>query len=117
MGRDVARRLRKRPTEAEQRLWSRLRRQQLDGFRFRRQAPIGRYVVDFVCFSTSLVIEVHGGEHAFQRGRDERRTRWLESQGFHVLRLWNNEVLGNTEGVLEVILAVLRERETEKSDS
>ncbi|MCH8113040.1 MAG: endonuclease domain-containing protein [Proteobacteria bacterium] len=104
----TARRLRKTPTDAEQRLWSVLRRRQIEGARFRRQAPIGPYVVDFACLAEKLVVEVDGGQHARQQDRDAARTAWLESQGFHVLRFWNNEVLGNIEGVTERIAGALR---------
>ncbi len=104
-----ARRLRKNPTEAERRLWARLRRYQLDGgCQFRRQAPIGRYVVDFACFERGLVVEVDGGQHAWREAADADRTAWLEGEGFRVLRFWNNEVLGNTDGVVAAILDALR---------
>ena len=103
----AARRLRANPTEAERRLWALLRRRQLEGLRFRRQAPIGPYIVDFVCYSEKLVIEVDGGQHAVQVDRDTARTRWLESQGFRVLRFWNNDVLGNSEAVFESIRQAL----------
>jgi very-short-patch-repair endonuclease len=105
MASPTARRLRASLTEAETRLWSRLRRKQLDGFRFRRQQPIGRYVVDFFCPEAKLIIEVDGGQHA-----DESPTRetWLSGRGYRVLRFWNNDVLANTDGVLEEILRVLR---------
>ena len=105
-----ARRLRRESTEAEKRLWNKLRARQLLGAKFRRQAPIGPYIVDFVCFERKLVIEIDGGQHAEhdQRAYDEERTKWLKSQGFRVLRFWNNEVLGNLEGVLTRIAEVLR---------
>ena len=104
---ETARRLRKNPTEAEKRLWYHLRRKQLDGFRFRRQRPIGRYIVDFTCLEASLIIEVDGGQHAFRSEQDYERTRFLEAQGFRVMRFWNNDVLENTDGVLETIRAIL----------
>ena len=104
MASKTARHLRKNPTEAEQKLWSCLRRQQLLGYRFRRQRPIGPYIVDFVCLEVSLIIEVDGGQHAEQGAKDEARTRFLEKEGFRVIRFWNNDVLANTEGVLEAIL-------------
>jgi len=104
-----ARRLRTYPTEAEKRLWTVLRRQQVEGYRFRRQAPIGRYIVDFVCLRRRLVVEVDGGQHATRGQADAARTAWLESQGFRVLRFWNNDVLGNTNGVVEAIRQALRE--------
>jgi very-short-patch-repair endonuclease len=84
------------------RLWSKLRRKQIDGHRFRRQVPIGPYIADFVCLERRLVIEVDGGQHS-ESIADDARMAWLEGQGFCVLRFWNNDVLGNTEGVLTVI--------------
>jgi len=97
-----ARRLRQNPTDAEIRLWFRLRRKQMDGHRFRRQVPIEPYIADFVCLERCLIIEVDDGQHS-DNAADDRRTAWLERQGFRVLRFWNNDVLGNTEGVLMVI--------------
>jgi very-short-patch-repair endonuclease len=105
MASPTARRLRTTPTDAELRLWSRLRRKRLDGHRFRRQHPIGRYVVDFFCAEAKLIIEVDGGQHADE---SNARANWLEGRGYRMLRFWNNEVLGNTEGVLAEILRVLR---------
>jgi very-short-patch-repair endonuclease len=107
---NLARRLRKNPTDAAMRLWWRLRQKQLGGFRFRRQIPLGPYVADFVCLSEKLVIEVDGGQHAEQVEHDAARTAWLAANGFRVLRFWNNEVLGNMEGVLQTILDVLERR-------
>ncbi|WP_299400092.1 endonuclease domain-containing protein [Pelagibius sp.] len=101
----TARQLRSDTTEAEQKLWSVLRRRQLDGLRFRRQVPLGRYIVDFACYSERLIVEVDGGQHADHRPADDRRTAWLESQGFRVVRFWNNDVLSNIEGVTESIRA------------
>ncbi len=103
-----ARTLRLTPTDAEIRLWSRLRRKQLDGFRFRRQQPIGPYVVDFFCPTAKLVIEVDGGQHAVRVDQDEGRSRWLGDRGFRVLRFWNNDVLANTDGVIWAIREALR---------
>jgi len=102
-----ARALRKSTTEAETVLWSRLRQRRIGGFRFRRQAPIGRFIADFACFEARLVIEVDGGQHTERAEQDAARTRWLESQGFRVLRFWNNQVLREIEGVEEVILREL----------
>jgi very-short-patch-repair endonuclease len=98
-----AKRLRANMTDAERLLWSKLRRHQMHGHMFRTQASIGPYIVDFACLSIRLVIEVDGGQHNIDQARDERRTRWLESQGYRVLRFWNNDVLRNIDGVLEVI--------------
>jgi very-short-patch-repair endonuclease len=103
-----ARDLRKSSTDAERRLWSRLRQKQLDGFRFRRQQPIGPYIVDFFCPEASLIIEVDGGQHTSTETEDEARTRWLAARGYRVMRLWNNDVLGNTDGVLLTIRDSLR---------
>lgn len=108
---DRARQLRKNLTDAERRLWARLRRRQLDGCQFRRQAPIGPSIVDFVCFARRLVVEVDGGQHAIHQEGDAKRTAWLESQGFEVLRFWNNDVLANTDAVLGALLNALRGRE------
>jgi very-short-patch-repair endonuclease len=110
MASSVARALRKNPTEAERRLWSRLRGRQLEGWRFRRQAPLGPYVVDFACLAARLVIEVDGGQHSWRAERDAARSSWLETNGFQVLRFWNNEVLASTDGVLETIRRALRDR-------
>jgi len=92
-------------TDAERKLWSRLRAHQL-GAHFRRQAPLGPYVLDFVCFTARVVVEVDGGQHADSE-KDHVRDAWLQAQGFRVLRFWNNEVLENIDGVLEAIMAEL----------
>jgi very-short-patch-repair endonuclease len=96
-------------TDAEQRLWIHLRGERIPGFRFRRQVPRGPYVVDFACLKAHLVIEVDGSQHAQAVKHDQRRTAWLESQGFRVLRFWDNDVLLQTEEVLESIYAALKE--------
>jgi very-short-patch-repair endonuclease len=100
-----ARELRRDATDAERRLWSALRDRRLRGYRFRRQHPIGDFIVDFACTRHHLMVEADGGQHADSEA-DRRRTAWLEAEGWQVLRFWNNDVLGNTEGV---ILAILRE--------
>jgi very-short-patch-repair endonuclease len=94
------------PTHAEIRLWSRLRRKQLRGFRFRRQHPIGRYVVDFFCPEAKLIVEVDGGQPS-QSARDAVRTQWLQERDYRVLRFWDNDVLANTDGVVASILETL----------
>ena len=94
-------------TDAEQRLWMRLRANQLYGHRFRRQVPVGPYVVDFACLKARLVIELDGSQHAKALERDQRRTAWLASQEFRLLRFWDNDVLLQTDGVLEAIRAAL----------
>ena len=88
-------------------LWSALKNRKLGRFKFRRQAPIGKYVVDFVCHEKSLVVEADGGQHMEKSDADAQRTRWLQLQGFRVIRFWNNQVLKETDAVLEEILRVL----------
>lgn len=105
--RSIARRLRGNQTDAERKLWFHLRFRQLGGYKFRRQQIIGRYIVDFVCCEKRLVVEVDGGQHALQEERDAHRTAWLGSQGFRVVRFWNNDVLCHVEAVCEEILRVL----------
>ncbi|HUD52081.1 endonuclease domain-containing protein [Parvibaculum sp.] len=110
MANERARRLRRDQTDAEQRLWSRLRRNAL-GENFRRQHPIGHYIVDFVCLGHRLIVEADGGQHSQDRAlHDIARTKWLESRGYKVLRFWNNDILANTDGVIELIVAALKER-------
>lgn len=101
--------LRQNQTDAERILWNHLRAYRLDGFKFRRQQPIGPFIVDFVCFERKLIIEVDGGHHSLpnEAEYDNTRTEWLESQGFHVLRFWNNQVLKEIEPVQQAILNAL----------
>ena len=101
--RAIAKRLRKRQTDAENLLWNRLRAKQINGLRFRRQEPVGQYIDDFLNYEVRMVIEVDGGQHAEQKKVDKERDDWLASQGFKVLRFWDNDVLTNVEGVLEKI--------------
>ena len=103
--RDTARRLRANTTGAEDILWRHLRRSPVLGTHFRRQVPIGRYVADFACMAARLVVEVDGSQHVEGpvAETDKERTRWLESQGYRVLRVWNNDITQNIEGVLEAI--------------
>jgi very-short-patch-repair endonuclease len=101
---DRARKLRKNSTDAERLLWKYLKAKQIFGLKFRRQEQIGFYIVDFVCYEASLIVEADGGQHSVNRENDEERTNWLNTQGFKVLRLWNNEILTNIDGVLENIL-------------
>ncbi len=109
----LARQLRHRQTDAEKALWAILRGKQMSGFKFRRQEPIGPYVVDFVSFEKRLIIEIDGGQHAETeaRARDEERSMWLKRQGYEVLRFWNNDVLGNREAVAERIRLALECRD------
>ena len=103
MKREFARQLRRNSSKAENLLWYYLRNKQQKGVKFRRQHIIGPYIVDFASLSRKLNVEIDGGQHAERTSYDQQRTRWLESQGFKVLRFWNNEVLGNTEGIMERI--------------
>jgi very-short-patch-repair endonuclease len=95
--------LRNNPTEAEKILWRHLKSKQLNGLKFRRQRPIDNFIVDFVCLEKRLIIELDGGQHN-ENIHDRHRTEILESNGFLVLRFWNNEIFENIEGVLEAII-------------
>ena len=122
-----ARELRTNQTEAEKRLWTHLRAHRFDSYGFRRQYPIDeKYIADFVCLEKKLIIELDGGQHAEQKEYDQIRTEFLEENGFHVLRFWNNEVMENLEGVLTLIseylkntpsLTLPRKREREQENS
>ena len=96
--------LRKNMTDAEQLLWKHLRLRQILRYKFRRQAPIGKYIVDFVCFEKKIIIELDGGQHNFEKQKDLSRDAWLRSQGFRILRFWNNDVMQNCGGVLQEVL-------------
>jgi very-short-patch-repair endonuclease len=100
-----SRMLRKKQTDAEQFLWSRLRDRRLVDFKFRRQFVIGRYIVDFYCLRANLIIELDGGQHNFDENifKDETRDAWLRNRGNTILRFWNSEIFSNTEAVLETI--------------
>jgi len=102
-----ARRLRRDSTNAELRLCNRLRSRALDGCKFVRQEPVGPYVVDFLCRERRLVIEADGGQHA-DNDQDRLRDRWLTAHNYRVLRFWNNDIIGNIEGVLETIALALQ---------
>ena len=107
---DRARRLRRDSTAAERALWALLRAWQLDGHKIRRQAPIGPYIVDFLCHERRLIVEVDGGQHADEIAYDTRRTAWLNAKGYEVVRLWNNDVLEDPEAAAEHILTKLKAR-------
>ena len=109
MNNSKARELRKNPTESEQALWKHLRMRQLDGYKFRRQQPIGQYIVDFVSFEGRVVVELDGGQHSQQMDYDSKRTAWLEDQGYRVLRFWNNQVLQEIEAVKAIVSNVLED--------
>jgi very-short-patch-repair endonuclease len=103
--------LRNNATHAEQHLWQRLRRRQLNGFKFRRQRPIGRYVCDFVCLEASLVVELDGSQHIADAPYDANRDAFLRAAGFRVLRFWNGHVLSETKSVIETIYEALHRSE------
>ncbi len=96
-------------TPEENLLWYQLRSRRFAAYEFRRQHPVGLYIVDFACCAARLVIELDGGQHEMQRGYDARRTKYLNKQGWRVRRFWNNELRENLEGVLTVILQDLSE--------
>lgn len=98
-----ARQLRKAMTDAEQFLWRHIRKRQLRVLKFRRQHPCGSYIIDFACVEYLLALEIDGGQHQQQEIYDAERTRWLQKEGWTVLRFWNNEVLTNLNAVLEAI--------------
>lgn len=101
--RSFARELRNNSTDAERLLWRHLRNSQLEGVKFRRQQPIEMYIVDFVSLDKRIAIELDGGQHAENMDYDEQRDACLRANGFAVLRFWNNDVIKNSQGVLEVI--------------
>ena len=104
-----AKKLRQNMSEAETRLWHHLRAGRLNGYKFRRQQPMGNYIVDFVCVTPKLIIEADGGQHAEQAEYDQARSLYLNGLGFTVLRFWNDEILRQTDEVLAEILRVLQE--------
>jgi very-short-patch-repair endonuclease len=101
-----AKRLRRELTDAERKLWGALRSSKLEGAKFRRQQPIGPFIADFVCQQQRLIVEADGGQHAGSTA-DDRRTAYLESKGYRVLRFWNNDILSNIDGVADIIAAAL----------
>ncbi|KTD30767.1 multidrug efflux protein [Legionella moravica] len=106
--RQYAKILRSKSTDSENRLWHYLRAKRL-GFKFKRQVPIGFYIVDFMCLEKRLIIELDGGQHLDNQEYDMTRTAWLNERGYKVLRFWNNDVLQQTATVLEAILRELAE--------
>lgn len=101
---EKAKTLRKNQTDVENKLWQVLRGKQLEGFKFRRQHPIGKYITDFVCLERSLIIELDGGQHADRQNYDAERTKFLNECGFKVLRFWNFEVNESLEAIVDTIL-------------
>ncbi len=104
--------MRHEQTVAEQKIWQQIRDRRLDHHKFKRQYPIGPYIVDFICLEQRLIVELDGGQHASQQSYDAARDAFLMAQGFQVLRLWNHDVLTNMEGVVVTLLDALRGGET-----
>jgi very-short-patch-repair endonuclease len=102
-----ARLLRKNQTNAEAALWQKLRGHGLGGYKFRRQVPVGPYVADFLCKEAMLIVEIDGGQHAERVAYDRFREDFLKTHGYQIIRFWNNEVLGNLDGVLETLTSTL----------
>lgn len=113
MSRNRARQLRSKATDAERLLWNDLREFKRHGFHFRRQVPIGPYVADFACHSAKMIIELDGGQHNEARNRkhDDKRTLFLESRGYRVVRIWNVEFFANSGAVVDFIFAIAKERD------
>jgi very-short-patch-repair endonuclease len=109
LAQERARSLRLSLTDAERRLWHYLRRRHIHGMRFRRQVPVGPYIVDFVCLDARLAVELDGSQHQFAIAYDAQRDRFLRSRGYRVLRFWDNDVLARTQSVLEMIWRALED--------
>ena len=105
--RNRARNLRRQQTDVETKLWMRLRDRQLCGAKFRRQHPIGPYVVDFCCPDRGLIVELDGGQHAEQTAADQIRTRFLEADDYRVVRFWNHQVLEQMDAILEELVRLV----------
>lgn len=108
-----AKQLRRDQTDAEKMLWGKLRDRRLKGYKFRRQVPIGPYIADFVCMEVRLIVEVDDGQHVDQVARDQEREKFLRGESYKTVRYWNNEVLGNLDGVLTTLTLTLSLRERE----
>ncbi len=106
---ELAKNLRKNPTDAERKLWQSIRNRQIRGYKFRRQVVIEPYIVDFVSFEKKLIIELDGSQHILQKQKDEIRDEYLKNKGYRVLRFWDNDVFLNTEIVLQHIYNFLDE--------
>ena len=103
-----ARELRRNQTDAEKIMWRKLRAKRLQSLKFRRQQPIGKFIVDFVCFEKKLIIELDGSQHSENKELDESRDDWLLTQGYTVVRFWNNDVLKNIDGVMHSIQSIIQ---------
>ena len=101
---NLARKLRRSGTDAERLFWSKVRNRQVDGLKFKRQMPVGDFIADFCCAELKVIVELDGGQHQ-NNSSDVRRTEVLERLGFRVVRFWNNDVLGNVEGVVDQLRA------------
>jgi very-short-patch-repair endonuclease len=112
--RAYAREMRGRMTDAEALLWMLLRNRRIAGAKFRRQHPVGRYILDFYCDEKKLGIELDGGQHGEATGYDQQRDSWLQTQGIRILRFWNNQMLAETEAVMEAIYQALVESNSDK---
>jgi len=108
----AARRMRRELTPAERKLWHALRAHRFQDLHIRRQVPMGRYIADFACLEAMLIVEIDGGQH--DEARDAKRTAFLESEGFEILRFWNNDVLTNLDGVIHVVREALVRRTREE---
>ena len=117
MKKALARSLRKNQTDAENRMWYYLRNRRLSGYKFVREYVIGKYIADFVCREKKLIIEVDGGQHMTAEAYDQQRTKDLEAVGYLVVRVWNNEVFKNIQGVMEHILTLLESVPPDKKPS
>ena len=106
-GTTFARSLRVQSTDAERFVWSKLRARQIEGLKFRRQVPMGRYIVDFLCEDARLIVELDGGQHGEALNYDAARTRWLNEKGYRVVRFWNIDVMNNIDGVLQSLTLTL----------
>lgn len=112
-----AKAMRQEMSEAEAKLWQHLRASRLNGYKFRRQQPMGNYIVDFMCVTPKLIVEADGGQHTGQAAYDHARTAYLNSLGFTVLRFWNHEILQQINDVLAEILRVLQELEKQPAQA
>jgi very-short-patch-repair endonuclease len=110
---EPARRLRRNQTDVERLVWFRLRDRRLAGWKFKRQVPIDRFIVDFFCADAKIIVELDGGQHDQDKEREANRTRILEAMGYLVLRFWNNDVMRNIDGVLEEILSTINQQRSE----
>jgi very-short-patch-repair endonuclease len=109
---EQAKKLRKNATETETLFWFEVKDRRLGGHKFRRQCPIGKYIVDFLCLEKKLIVEIDGGQHN-EKTNDKIRDEYLSALGFKVMRFWNNELLENMDGVLSTLTLALSQRERE----